>query len=464
MLVSNSCANDTRVIRAAETVAQQGFDTVVLALSDDGNTSEETRNGVLYRRIGRPWFDMKLRAPPAKNPALRKVFRASSNLAARILLAAEFLGRAFSLRPAPLAQIRLALSAGQSLLDYVASRFFGLRPLVETRRMRRVFKSDLMKLQPDVIHAHDLVMLPAGAAAAESLGAKLIYDAHELEVHRNTKSGPIEKWLRYCLERKHIKQCDAVVTVCDSIADHLAREYAIARPTVVMNAPDVAAGLPSDTDLRSSLGLSSDTPLAVYVGRITVGCGIEQIVDALQYLPGYHIALVGPVNKPTVDQAEATAQALGIAGRLHIVSPISPAMVVSFISTGDISLVPIQNVCLSYYYCLPNKLLESAIARLPVVVSNLPELKRFVEISESGVVMDQTDPRDIARAIHDAYENRDRLRPDANRLRHTEEIYGWQRQKEALMALYSSFNLPTPACRVSSSSMARLSVAPSRDA
>ncbi|ODR97396.1 hypothetical protein AUC69_12350 [Methyloceanibacter superfactus] len=311
--------------------------------------------------------------------------------------------------------------------------------------MRRVFKSDLIKFQPDIIHAHDLVMLPAGAVAAKALGAKLIYDAHELEVHRNTKTGPVDKWLRYYLERKHIKQCDAVVTVCDSIADYLAREYAIARPTVVMNAPDVEGGLPSDTDLRSSLGLSNDTPLAVYVGRITVGRGIEQIVDALQYLPAYHLALVGPVNKPTVDHAKQTAQALGMSDRLHIVPPVSPAMVVSFISSGDISLVPIQNVCLSYYYCLPNKLLESAIARLPVVVSNLPELKRFVEISESGVVMDETDPRGIARAIHDAYENRDRLRPDANRLRHAEEIYGWQRQKEALMALYSSFNLPTHA-------------------
>jgi glycosyltransferase involved in cell wall biosynthesis len=469
MLVANSCVNDTRVIRAAETVAQQGFDTVVLALSDDGVTSEERRNDVLYRRIGRPWHPMRLPESiqtvglferfwgyiGAKAKRLVARLDKSGHQRVSVVLAhlvsafdkvALTLDRMISDRPFPQAQIRLVLGLSRCAVLWVFNavwpKALRLRPVFETRRMRRLFKPHLMMLKPDIIHAHDLVTLPAGAAAAAALKARLIYDAHELEVHRNTNTGPIDKWLRYYFEGKYITQCDAVVTVCDSIADHLGSEYGIPRPTVVMNAPDAEAGHPSHTDLRTTLGLTGDTPLAVYVGRITVGRGIEQIVDALQYLPGYHLALVGPVNKPTLEEAEKAAEALGVADRLHVVPPVPPEMVISFISSGDISIVPIQNVCLSYYYCLPNKLLESAIARLPVVVSDLPELKRFVEISKSGIVMDQTDPRDIARAIRDAYENRDRLRPDTNRLLHAEAIYGWQRQKEALIELYSSSNLP----------------------
>jgi glycosyltransferase involved in cell wall biosynthesis len=307
--------------------------------------------------------------------------------------------------------------------------------------MRRTFEYEVTKLNPSIVHAHDLVMLPAGVAAARSVGARLIYDAHELEVHRNTRAGVVDKWMRYYLERKNIKRCDATVTVCDSIADHLARAYAIERPVVVMNAPDVEQVIPSDRDLRSSLKLSKDTPLAVYVGRITIGRGIEQIVEALQRLPEFHLALVGTANKPTVDAAVERAAALGLAHRLHILAPVPPSEVVSFIGSGDLSLVPIQNVCLSYYYCLPNKLLESAIAGLPVVASDLPELKRFVEISGCGLIMDQTDPDDIARAMSEAYESRDRLRPDAERLQRAERIYGWASQKDKLSALYASFGL-----------------------
>lgn len=424
MLVSNSCANDTRVIRAAETVAEQGFNVAVLAISDDGETSEERRNGVLYRRIGRPGF----RPSAVGDSTSRRI--------------TTELGNALSARPFPQAQIRLGPKIAGAAARTVLPNSLLLRPLFETRRLRKLFAPDLLRLKPDIIHAHDLATLPAGASAAKKLGAKLIYDAHELEVHRNTKAGRTDKWLRYYLERKHIADCDAVITVCDSIADYLAREYAIERPIVVMNSPDAENAASCDTDLRASLGLADDVPLAVYVGRITIGRGIEQIVDALQHLPEFHLALVGPVNKPTVKEALARAEALGIAERLHIVDPVAPDMVISFISSGDVSVVPIQNVCLSYYYCLPNKLLESAIARLPVVVSNLPELRRFVEISNAGVVMDETDPRDIARAIQNAYENRDRLRPDADRLHQAEEIYGWQTQKEALQALYASLDRP----------------------
>jgi glycosyltransferase involved in cell wall biosynthesis len=55
--------------------------------------------------------------------------------------------------------------------------------------------------------------------------------------------------------------------------------------------------------------------------------------------------------------------------------------------------------------------------------------------------MDETDPRDIARAIREAYENRHLLRPSTESLRRVEEIYGWSKQKDALRGLYSSFDL-----------------------
>jgi glycosyltransferase involved in cell wall biosynthesis len=467
MLVSNPCVNDTRVIRAAETVSQQGFETVVLALSDQGETSEEQCNGVLYRRLARPQLRSRARRDRAMptnavsnistyDLALSLLGQGTelTNVSTSEIGSTDVRGRSLGFFPISLEISRRLFARSHQLFRrtiYFAKaliiprfHFVLFRPVLEARRMRKIFESEVLKLSPQIIHAHDLVMLPAGAATAKTLGAKLVYDAHELEVHRNTKTGATDKWLRSYLEKKHIKKCDAVVTVCDSIADHLSQVYTVKRPVVVMNAPDVdqrSQRRQSETDLRSSLGLTLKTPLAIYVGRITVGRGIEQSVEALQYLPEYHLALVGPANQPTVEGARELAATLGVAGRLHVVAPVAPGMIIPFISSGDVSLVPIQNVCLSYYYCLPNKLLESAMARLPVVVSNFPELRRFVEVSGSGVVMDETDPRDIARAIQEAYENRNCLVPGPDRLHQAEEIYGWQTQRRKLQELYATFDL-----------------------
>ena len=495
MLVSNSCVNDTRVIRSANALSEFGFDTIVLAVAEGGETSEERRNSVLYKRLARhriqtqriqtqriqtqsqvpqdavsaistyvlvPTYladqahllslhlsrfdprsvrglrkiEQQLRGPAASyNESPIQVhniglFQIMLEIGRRLIRLARGQGRRF------IASGRRFIASGKGLIRRQL-HFLLFRPIVDARRIRRLFEDELMKLRPDVIHAHDLVTLPAAAAAAKSLGAKLIYDSHELEVHRNTQTGVIEKWLRYHTERRHIKKCDAVVTVCDSIADHLAREYSIKRPVVVMNAPDVDQVLPSDADLRSHLGLARETPLAVYVGRITVGRGIEQIVDALRYLPEFCVALVGPTHKPTVEAALEIATKFGVDKRLHVLDPVPPGLIIPFISSADVSVLAIQNVCLSYYYCLPNKLLESAVAQLPMVVSNFPELRRFIEISGSGLVMDEKDPRDIARAIQEVYDNRHHFRLDAERLRRVEDIYGWSAQKFALREMYS---------------------------
>src|SRR5680860_996095 len=82
MLVSNPCTNDTRVIRAAEAVAGQGFDTIVLALSNDAETSEERQNGVLFKRIGRPW----IRVPPPSTDQKDKRFSLADCLSFTVLL------------------------------------------------------------------------------------------------------------------------------------------------------------------------------------------------------------------------------------------------------------------------------------------------------------------------------------------------------------------------------------------
>lgn len=444
MLVSNPCWNDTRVIRAAEAVSRQGFEIVVLALSDQEKSTEEHRNGVVYRRLANPFIVGPPRWAP-KNP----LTSISGFDLARALLGHELpLGRS-SNSEARESKVfgRLAISKaiGWRLLMRTAilsEVFVGrvvlrpFRPFLNARRMKRLFEKEIIRLNPQIIHAHDLVTLPAGGSAADKSGSKLIYDSHELELHRNTRAGPIARWLHAYLERKYIQQCDAVVTVCDSIADHLAQEYGVERPYVVMNAPDREMAVKSETDIRSLLGLSTDNPLAVYVGRITVGRGIEQSVKALQYISGYHLALVGPTHAPTVEDVRTLAQSLGVSDRVHILSPVSPGAVIPFVKSADISLVPIQNVCLSYYYCLPNKLLESTMALLPVVVSDFPELRRFVEISGSGVVMHEADPADIARAIREAYENRDRLRPTSEKLELAEEIYGWPKQERTLKDLY----------------------------
>jgi glycosyltransferase involved in cell wall biosynthesis len=101
----------------------------------------------------------------------------------------------------------------------------------------------------------------------------------------------------------------------------------------------------------------------------------------------------------------------------------------------------IQNVCLSYYFCFPNKLLESVLAGLPVVVADLLEMRRFVEQYNVGVIMNEKDPMSIAHAIRMVLDNSSRYRPTPEKIQNITATYGWAVQQERMLQLYGDLTV-----------------------
>ena len=90
---------------------------------------------------------------------------------------------------------------------------------------------------------------------------------------------------------------------------------------------------------------------------------------------------------------------IGVAERIHFVQPVAAELLVSLISDADLAVVPIENVCLSYYYSLPNKVFEAAMAGLPILVSDFPELRQFVRQHRVGKTVDFNDLRTVRAEI-----------------------------------------------------------------
>ncbi|WBY00719.1 glycosyltransferase family 4 protein [Ramlibacter tataouinensis] len=296
----------------------------------------------------------------------------------------------------------------------------------------------VLDLSPDVVHAHDLVTLSTGRAAAVASGCRLVYDAHELETHTNywSLAAATHRWIA-TYESSLIRRCDAVVTVCDSIADWLAAHYGIERPVVVLNSPDLQGAAASPfRSVRSDLGLAPTVPLAVYVGAVSIDRGLPQCVQAAAQVPGLHLALVGPRDATVAEELRALARLLAIEDRVHLVDPVPSSEVAGYVASADCSLIAIQNVCLSYYYCFPNKLLESVMSGLPVAAARLAELERFLDRFPVGVLMDEREPASIAQAIRTLLQDPGQYRPGPEVLATIRRDYGWPAQQSRLRALY----------------------------
>jgi glycosyltransferase involved in cell wall biosynthesis len=295
-----------------------------------------------------------------------------------------------------------------------------------------------ISLKPSLVHCHDLDTLSAGVMIAEASKAKLIYDSHELEMHRNATYSKRVKRRRRMNELRGIRRADAVITVSESIADHLRDDYKIPRPVVVMNSPDFSWQKTNRINLRNAIGLDNSIPLAVYVGGVTINRGLEQMVIALKYYPELHFACVGPRQEKTEIKLREIAISEGVLDRLYMIDPVAPQDVVEFVSKANVSVLPIQNVCLSYYYCMPNKLFESVFAGLPVVVADLKDMRAFVERFKCGVITDETNPKTIANSIHKVFESREKFIVSDKYKNKIYEEFGWHTQSCKLIMLYSN--------------------------
>lgn len=452
MLLNNPCINDSRVIKSAEALVGSGWKVTVLCRHDKGLPLVDEINGVVYQRLAPLPSDLRtvMHRLTAYLPGKLRAISSASPIGAgsatpvrsawHQLAIFSFLDRLRALPFCKLERVlhfrrRIAFVLRKSLriTTYPAKTLYWF---LETDEFTNIACRHAVQLQPDVLHCHDLATLPAGVAISKACGCKLVYDSHELEMHRNAKYSEATKRKRRKLELAGIKCADAVITVSDSIADHLRDEYSIRRPHVVMNAPVFNEQEHPTRTLRDDLGLSAEKPLAVYVGSVTVNRGLEYMVKALVLYPELNFATVGPRRPTTQAELHELAVKLRVDDRLHFVDPVPHRAVVGYISTSDVSVLPIQNVCLSYYYCMPNKLLESVFAGIPVAVANLIEMRRFVEAFHCGVVMDEKSPESIANAIKLILRDRARFIISTGIRQQISDTYSWTTQERKLRSLY----------------------------
>ena len=251
--------------------------------------------------------------------------------------------------------------------------------------------------QVGCINCHSLSVLPVGLAIKHRTGARLIYDPHELETEANGL-GRVRRVAAKFVERALYPAADAVIVVGDDIADWYQGTYGGARPAVVLNCPPRCV-VPRTTRLRDALGISPDSIIFLYQGVLGAGRGIELMLDAFQAIDDPRKVLVlmgmGPLE-PFV--AARTRNSASI--RLHPAVP--PQQLLAITASADVGLCLIEDTCLSYRLCVPNKLFEYLAAGIPPVVSNLPELARVVSRYQAGWVLpswSSTELRSLVDAI-----------------------------------------------------------------
>ena len=236
-----------------------------------------------------------------------------------------------------------------------------------------------------VIHCHDLAPLPIALHLKLLTGARLIYDAHELETEMAGSYG-IRKWMARIVERLMIRGVDAMITVSPSIQQWYQNKYPLPSCSLVRNIPKRIASHTQPKNLRDILGIKGDVLLFIYLGGLSKGRGIENMLSAFQNpRVCHHLLIMGSGFLYSEVQLAVNA-----CSRIHYLNPVPPSQVLEYTMGANVGISLVEDIALSYRYCLPNKLFEYIVSGLPVLVSDLIDQKSLVEQYQAGWVTDNT--------------------------------------------------------------------------
>lgn len=251
-------------------------------------------------------------------------------------------------------------------------------------KLRKLLRARKISERVEIIHVHDYQALLAGVRLKKRTGARLIYDAHELESDTNGLRRRDSFLIRFG-ERLLWKQLDGFITVSESIRDHYFSRHPAVASEIVLNSPNPPKGWPrmnGFVTLRDRLAIHANEKLFVYLGYLSPGRGVELILEAFDDLPEtYHVAFVG-----SGELEERIKASPGFGSTIHLCEPVDQELVVPFISRADAGFCLIEPVSLSDYFSLPNKLFECLFAGLPVIGSYLPEIEAMITRYDAGVL------------------------------------------------------------------------------
>ena len=301
----------------------------------------------------------------------------------------------------------------------------------------------------DVYHAKALIALPVIRVAARSgraRDARFVYDLADLHTEA-ARLARMPAWFRGLVRGREagwIREAAALTAVSDGVADEAVRRFGVERPTIVRNCPPAwrpDEPLPQVPDrLRPAAGLPPGRPVILFQGGFSVDRGIEELVAALDEPPLRDLDVAAVFLGYGRLRDWIAAQAAARPGRIAVLDAVPPDELLAWTASADIGYVGQPPRTLNQRLNLANKLFESLMAGVPVLVAEETEHCQVVAAEGVGACANVDNAASIAAAVGrllaaPEYE-RDRLR------RHCRAValgrYSWEIQQEGLVSLYRS--------------------------
>ena len=317
----------------------------------------------------------------------------------------------------------------------------------ETRRFRLPFHTGalfyaalnvrfffyLLFKRTDIIVANDLDTLFPAFVVARMKGKELVYDSHEYFTEaEGLTNRPFPKKVWLAIEGFVFPKLKHVITVNETIAGIYRALYHVP-VNVVRNVPMLREEVVAAS--RDTLGLPTDKRIVLLQGAyIDPDRGGMELAQSMEFLPDALLLIIGSGRDLENIKREVAKRKLE--DRVRFIAKLPFSELQQYTAVADVGVSLDKPLHLNYAYSLPNKLFDYIHAGLPVLVSDLPELRRVVETYNVGAVVSKIEPQEIAVSLQQMFDGGALPVWSKNALQAAKEL-NWQREQEVVKRVYA---------------------------
>jgi glycosyltransferase involved in cell wall biosynthesis len=291
----------------------------------------------------------------------------------------------------------------------------------------------------NILVSNDLDTLLPNVLISRLKRKELVYDSHEYFTEvAELIARPQKQAIWKCVERYCFPKLKHIFTVSESIAEIYRKEYG-KEVKVVRNIPLHREYTVKKT--RKKLGLSEDKFILLVQGTgINLHRGIEELVESMLYIENALLLIIG--NGTAIKNLKEKAKSLSLENKILFMNRMPFDELYNYTVHADIGFSLDKDIGINHRFALPNKLFDFIRARVPLIVSDLVEIRKIVEQYNIGIILPDSSPQTIAKytnALLNDHNKRNALKN--NTIRASEELC-WENEEKILKEVYSSFLSP----------------------
>jgi len=289
----------------------------------------------------------------------------------------------------------------------------------------------------DVLTSNDLDTLLSNYIVSLIRNKPLVYDSHEYFtevpeiIHR-----PIVQKTWKLIEKFTFPKVKYSFTVSDSIAELFEKKYG-KRPLVVRNIPKSSTIIKKYS--RKDLKLPEDKFIIILQGAgINVQRGAEEAVEAMLNIENAILLIVG--SGDIIDTLKEMTKIMNIQDKVIFRPKQEYPLLMQYTLNSDIGLSIDKDTNVNYRFSLPNKIFDYIRAEIPILASDLIEIKKLITKYNIGDFIPSHDPVDISKKLNQIIRDPNQVRKWKENIHFASKELTWENEAKNIEKVYSRFH------------------------